>query len=325
MAQNYLVQQSFFALAKEVTWGTPVTPPTIFIPMLQPKWTPKLKWLPDISMVGSPSETRDYVPGKRNDEVSFKHNMYLDSYGAVMLGLLGGPDTVTGTGPYTHTIKLLNNVSVASQPPSYTMYYFDSSQARQIPGSKLGSLDISWNADGAVECTSNWIGGFEADVSTPTNTPSTANFVPGWDVAMSVGGSPFLIFVSGSINITRGTQAIFTSDGTQAPHYVFTGAIEVKGKAKLLVEASGFNPFSGSNSALQRNQLLATIVFTDPVSSNTLTLTMTKTQFTNPVIDAGSKYLLADCEFEAIANTTDAASGISPISAVLVNSQAAAY
>jgi hypothetical protein len=323
---DYLVQQSFLVGAKETSWNTPVTTPTFSIPLLQPKWSPKLKWLPDVSMVGSPTETRDLVPGKRYDELTFKSNMYTDSIGNQLLAVLGAADVVAGTGPYTHTFKLLNNGAVGSQPPSYTLQYYDSSVTREIAGARLATFDIAWSADGAVECTNTWQGAIESDLTaTPTNTVSTKHFVPGWSVGITTGGTAFTIMVSGNISITRSTEPIWVSDATQGPHQMFDAAIKVSGKVKFVVETSGFNPFTGSNSAMVRNQLVTVITFTDPVSNDSVALTMSACQFMNPTTDAGSKYYQVDAEFEAVGNTTDAVSGISPIAAVLTNGQSTAY
>lgn len=319
MPIDYLVQQSFLAGAKETTWGTPVVTPTFWIPIMDAKWSPKVKWLPDTSMVGSPAVTRDLVPGKRYDELTFKSNMYLDSIGNQLLNILGA-QTVTGTGPYTHTFKLLNNGAIGSQANSYTLQFYDSVQARELAGAMLQSLEFSWSADGGVEINNTWLSTAESDVTTPTNTPTTTNFVPGWNLGVSLGGSASNLMISGSLKIDRATAPIFVSDATQAPHLVFATAIKVTGKVKFLVETGGFNPFSGSNNAVSRNQLATVLTFTDPVTSNSLAFTMSKCQFINPSTDSGSKWYQVDAEFEGVSNTTDASTGISPIQATLINS-----
>ena len=319
---DYLVQQSWMGIGKETVYGTPVAP-GFFIPMMSPKWKPTLKWLPDNSMVGSPALPRDEVPSVRFDEFSMKHNLYMDSIGNELLGILGAADAISGTGPYTHLFKLLNNGAVGSQPPSYTIGYFDSFTQRQLTAGRMASLDLSWSADGAVEVTPTWICNPETDVTNLTNTPTTASFVPGWDIVITIGTTQSLIMVSGSINITRGTASIFTSSGSQSPHLNFAGPITVKGKAKFLVEAGLVNFFGATG--MTRDQLPVIVTFTEPVSGNTLALTSTNAQFINPVIDPGQKYLQADVEWTAVCDTTDAVSGISPLKATLINSQSSAY
>src|SRR6185437_3869522 len=198
----------------------------------------------------------------------------------------------------THTIKLLNNSATASQPPSYTLDFFDGSVVRQVAGCRMPSLNITWSADGTVDCTSSFIGMPFTSPSAPTNTQSTAHMVPGWGVTISVGGTSSLTIVSGSLDITRvGTDPIFT------------GTIQIKGKGKFLIE-SGDSTFSYAN-ALSRDQQATVLTFNEPVSAGTLAFTLTNTQFMDPKPDLSKKWLLADCTFEGVADSTDASSGIS--------------
>ena len=233
---DYMVQQSFVGVGKETVYGTPVVP-GFWFPIQSPKWTPKLKWLPDNSMVGSPTETRDLVPGVRFDEFTCKHHLYLDSIGNELLGILGADDVVTGTGPYVHTFKLLNNPS-GSQMPSYTIDYFDASQTRELSASRMATLELAWSADGDVEVTPTWICNPESNIDLPTQTLSTATFVPGWNLSVTINGVQSNIMVSGSLTISRGTASIWVSNGQQAPHINFAGPISAKGKAKFMVETS---------------------------------------------------------------------------------------
>lgn len=318
---DYSVYEGFFGFGRETTWDTPVVP-GFWVPYQTPTWDPTEKWLPDNSLAGSPVMTRDLVPGVRYDKMGLKHYMYLDSIGNLLLAALGAADAVTGTGPYVHTLKLLNNA--ASQTPSYTLNYFDGSITRQMAGARLASMNITWSGDGTVDITSTFIGMPQTNPSEPSITPSTAHFVPGWGVTLSVGGTASATIVSGSIDITRvDTAAIFTATNQQAPHNIFSGPLQVKGKGKFLVE-SGDTTFSYAN-ALGRDQQINVLTFTEPVSADTLALTMSAVQFTDPKPDTSKKWLLADCSFEAVADTTDAVTGISPLAAVLTNNQSGAY
>jgi hypothetical protein len=317
---DYLVANSFFGLGAETTWDTPVMP-GFWIPMLDPKWTTKLKWLPDEALYGSPAHNRDQVPGPRYDEFSIKHSMYQDSIANFLRAALGSTDTVTGTGPYTHTIGLLNSPTTGSQPPSYTIDYFDASQTRQLAGSRLNTFTLTFGADVAVEAVSTFVCMPETDVTLPTQTLSTAHFVPGWDMVLDLGTVQSAVIVSGELSIERQTEAIFTATGQQAPHNVFAGPIIVKGKVKFVLEG-GDATFANS---LVRDQFVAKLIFTDPVSAAAITFQMSAFQFMNPVLDISKKWLQVDAEFSAVDNSADALSGLSPLKAIVVNSQASAY
>jgi len=321
--QDYAPSNGYFGLGVETAWDTPVVP-GFWIPYKEWSWDPTLKWLADDSISGSPVVTRDLVPGVNYSKFSLKHKLFLDSIGNMLRGVFGGTDTVTGTGPYTHTIKLLNNSATASQPPSYTLDFFDGSVVRQVAGCRMPSLNITWSADGTVDCTSSFIGMPFTSPSAPTNTQSTAHMVPGWGVTISVSGTSSLTIVSGSLDITRvGTDPIFTGTNQQSPHNVFSGPLQIKGKGKFLIE-SGDSTFSYAN-ALSRDQQATVLTFNEPVSAGTLAFTLTNTQFMDPKPDLSKKWLLADCTFEGVADSTDASSGISPGAVVLVNAQSTAY
>jgi len=319
---DYLTQQSWFGVAKETTPGTPVTTPQFFVPMRSPKLAPKLKWLPDNSMLGSPSFTNDLVPGKRYDDFSMKHGLYMDSIGHELMAILG-VDNVTGTGPYHHKFQLYNNPVAGGQPPSYTLDFFDGYQMRQLAGSKLNTLELNWSADGEVEVTPSWICQPEVDVVTPVNTPSTAHFVPGWDLGVTINSVASGIMVSGSLTISRNAEPIFVSDATQGAHQLFSGYITVKGKAKFLLESGTINFFGATGMA--RSQMPVVFNFTEPVSGSTLTFTMSACQFMNPTNDPGQKYVQVDTEFEGVGNTTDAVSSFSPIQATLTIPQSTPF
>lgn len=317
---DYLVANQFFGLGKETTWDTPVVP-SFWIPMSDPKWTPKLKFLTDEGMRGSPVVDYDEVPGVRNDEFSFKHSLYPDSFANVLVAALGGVDTVTGTGPFIHTVPLLNNAATGSQPPSYTIDYFDASQTRQMAGCRLNTLSITFGADVATEANTAFIGMPETDISIPTQSVTTAHMPPGWDTTLQLGTVMSQVIVSGELNIERSTEAIFTATGQQAPHNVFAGPLSVKGKVKFVIE-SGDSTFANS---LTRAQQVGLLTFIEPVSAATIRLQMSAMQFENPVLDISKKWLMVDADFVAVANTTDTATGFSPLKAIVTNAQSTAY
>jgi hypothetical protein len=320
MPTDYLVANTFFGIGVETTWGTPVVP-GFWIPVMDPKWTTKLKWIADEAMYGSAAQNRDQVPGVRYDELSLKHSVYPDSIPNFMRAALGSADTVTGTGPYTHTIGLLNSPTTGSQPPSYTADYFDASQTRQLAGSRLNTFNMTFGADVGVEATTTWVCGPETDISLPTQSLSTAHLIPGWDMVFQLGTVNSQVIVSGELDIERNTEAIFTATGIQTPHNVFAGPISVKGKVTFVLE-SGDATFANS---LVRAQQAAKLIFTDPVSAAVITFQMSALQFQNPVLNIGKKWLQIDADFSAVDNATDAITGLSPIKCIAVNSQSTAY
>src|SRR6185437_5920646 len=85
-----------------------------------PSLSPALTWLKNDALVGSPVEQIDDIPSDRHDEFDFKGNVFADTFGALLMAVLG-QDTVTGTAaPFSHAIGLANAATTGSQPPSYT-------------------------------------------------------------------------------------------------------------------------------------------------------------------------------------------------------------
>jgi len=107
--------------------------------------------------------------------------------------------------------------------------------------------------------------------------------------------------------------------------------LEVTGKLMGLV-ATNADPWSTGTgaTALTRSQSALVVTFTDTndqsgATNNSITLTMTKTQFKMPKRTVGKEYTEIEVEFTAIANATDAISGYAPVKTTTSNGQSAAY
>lgn len=327
MSEPFLSAQSFFALAKETTRGTAVTPPTVFIPISpNPTLTPNLSWVDDDALRGSPVKTYDKIPSNRYDDYQFKGYVFADTFPNLMLGVLGGPDTVTGTvSPYTHKIPLLNSAATGSQPPSYTGYDIDqvvesAGAAKQFAGGQLAEVEVDFAATGALNYTSKFIANPFVEVATPTGTWSSEVFIPGWSATVSLAGTPVGVLEQGKVLVQRSTKSIFTV-GQQAPYTNFADVIQVTGDLTMLAITDDATLTNG----LQRLHQALVITYTDPVSSNTVAFQMSDTQFFNPKYERSKEYVQVTTSFEATANTTDAATGYAPITFTATNSQSTAY
>lgn len=318
----------FFGMGKEATRGTAVTP-SIWLPIeSNPTLTPTLTWLPDKSLRGSAVVQYDDVPSVRHDEFEFKGNVYADTFPALMLASLGGPDVVTGTvAPYTHKIGLANAATTGSQPPSYTGIDTDNilestAQAKQFTAGQLGDLSLDFAATGALTYSTKYFSNPFTEVAAPSNpTWSTAVLLPAWSGSITIGTVVSGVVVSGSLDIKRSTEAIPVI-GQQAPYRLFAGPVDVSGKLVFIAEAND----PTFENALTRYQQNLTIQFTDPVSSDTVTFQMSNVQLKNPKVSGSKAYEEITCDFQCNADATDAQNGgYSPILFTATNSQSAAY
>ena len=189
-------------LAKEVTYGTAVTPPTVWIPIDNPVHTPNLAMLTDTALRGNMAYAQAQVAGTISHDFTYSTNLYLDTCFYHFLGILGYPDAVTGSvDPFTHKTALLDTSD--GQPPSYTLYLFNGSEAWQMAGCKVTSLDVDIKPDGLITLTPAWKGSAAVKVTTPANTPSTALPVQGWNTTVTVASVGTSVYTGAKISLKR--------------------------------------------------------------------------------------------------------------------------
>ncbi|MHB1472408.1 MAG: phage tail tube protein [Dermatophilaceae bacterium] len=313
----------WIGLGKETTYGTVVTP-TIFPPVISPKWTPKITPLPDNALRGSMAETYGQVQGLRTDEITYKTYLYLDSLFPQLLGLLGGPDTVTGTAdPYTHTTSLLNTGN--GQPPSYTITYWDGTEAWQIPGAIVSEVQVAIKADALAEITVTWMGmpGSKAG-SAPTNTPGVTLPMPSWNTVITLGGTGEINYADLALTYKRVAKEIPTITGSQSPLAIYSGTFSVKGTLTGVYQAGATQDLA---SYLVNTQPGLTLT-TRPAGDTThgLILQHTKVAYDDALLEEGGDWVEVKATVTGIANTTDAtASGESPVKVQLLNAVSTAY
>lgn len=334
---TFLTANSYLGFAVEATRGTvnPAATP-YYVPVTSPQVSPMQKFLQDNALRGSAAMTYDQVQGVRHDEFDHKSYLYADTFPVYLRAILGGTDTVTGATYYTHTIKLLNSPSTGSQPPSYSILDFDGANYFTIAGAQASDLTLTYGAETAGDAALKWIGNPYAD-STSAAAPFTAlsisseHPIPTWDTTISVGGTQLTYIQTGELKIDRKTAPIFTM-GTQAPYQNFAGPVEVTGKFTALV-ASNADPFStptATGYALTRSPEAVVITLTSPnditsATNHSIQFTMSAVQFENVKRTRTKDYVELEVEFTANANSTDAATGFSPLQAVVINGQSAAY
>lgn len=314
-------------MAKEVTRGTAVTPPTIFIPISpNPTLDPKLTWVTGDYIVGSPVKTLDMVPSVEYDEYSAKGFVFADTFPNLMKGVLGGVDTVTGTvAPYTHAIPLLDTAATGSQPPSYTGYDVDqlvegTSAAKQFAGAVFATLDMTFAVTGALNWSAKVVGNPYTEVTVPTPSFSTEVFIPAWSATVTIATLGVHVLTAGKFTIKRTTKSIFTI-GKQAPYQNFADVIQVTGSFTFLALSTDTTLVKG----LTRTHQPVKLTFTDPVSTHSVEFQMSAVQYKTPKVDRSKPEVEVTTDFEAIANTTDASTGYSPITFKAVNAQSTAY
>ena len=333
----YASFQSYFGMNKEATRGTapawtngsaqwiPINP--------NPTLAPTLTWQVDDSLRGSPVGVYDDILLTNYVTFDFKGFVFADTFPALLLATLGGPDTVTGSvAPYTHYIPLLNDPQSGSQPPSYTCVDVDlieesgvSQNAKQFTAGQMVSLAIDYTATGALNYTAKFIGQQYTQIAKPTATWSTEALIPAYNGTFFLGGSQSYLLTKGTLMLDRKTSPIHTIQQTPSPYRLFAGAFVVTGTLEFLALADETNMLYGTEYIKQ----VMTLQFNGPLggayAGHYVYFHFNQVQLKNPKVMRDQPYTRVTVDFSAEANVQDAVTGFSPMYSNTVNGVSAAY
>lgn len=303
--------------APEVTFAAGGTP-AAFIPVKTMTPADKLIWLEDEGWRGAPAKTYGGTPGPLYAEYEWAGDVYADSIGYPVVGLLGDV-TVTGSAaPYTTAVATL--CSGNQQPPTYCLTDWNSNiTGYQLAGARMSELGLKFSGAGKLEYTA------KATIESNTVTASKPSFVntavpiiAGWRGVVQLGGATIGYVVEGEQNIKRAVEVIDTADGVQAPYYLFAGELTADGKLVIVMETDTWraNYVAGTSSSIDIN-------YTQGAGA---TLTQVKThcsaiRIEDAKVSRGKAYAELELTYVADFNSTDigASGGFSPIKVTLQN------
>lgn len=287
-------QLMWAGVAKEVTWGTAVTP-THFVPFTDFKPEDAIETVRDQGIRGAMSETYNVIQGTKQSTVSWTADVFPDSIGMFLLAMLGTDTVVGASAPYTHTFKLART----AQPPSLTHTHYNGTNIRQYSGHILDEVTIKFANGAPLEFSCKSTGKPSTTTTGITPTVTTALPLQGWQFAATLGGSATTNVVGFDITFKRKLYTQFAANNSQNVSAIVAGGLEVTGKLTL--------------DKIDDTELLAYLINTQqaleltgiqPGTNHQLKFTLTKCAFTNAV--QGSKEVVTlDVDFEGIDNTTD--------------------
>ena len=327
MATLFPSNLAWLGIAKETTYGTPVATPTVWIPVMNPKWTPHQTQLQDDALRGDMAKVHNVVQGTRYDTMDYDTYLYLDSIFPHMLAVLGTADTITGASdPYTHKTSLVNNTTSA-QPPSYTLNLFNGAESWQMAGSVLGKADVDLKANELAKLTANWTGLPAVKVANPANTPTTAKPWASWNTTITINSVAATNYSDAKLSYTREIEQIQTLDGNVAPYQVFVGPLMAEIQVTGIYQGYAGTPTDLSN--LLTNTQVPVVVKVNPVGDATHYAqwqhTLAAGDASEPKVNTG-KYVEIDTKYIGVANTTDATGGgSSPVQFILLTSASTAF
>jgi hypothetical protein len=306
---------SFLGIAKETVPGTPVAA-TAFLPVTQITPKDNLSLLDDKGYRGSLVEVYDQIAGVLNGTVDFDGDVFPDTIGFPLAGILGDLTTSGASAPFTHTFAVLNTGS--GQPTSYTLNDNYVAGNRQYPGAKFSELGFKFSADGLLTYSAKATTFGSVTVAAPTTSFTAVPPMVGWQGVAQIAGVTQTGLLDGEVTIKRSVTVLDSVDGTQAPAALWSGPVQVDGKATLIME---------DDTAL--TQYLTTVKpsidfnFTAGAGAAAvqLKLHMTKCSISAADITRGKDYIEVPITWTALANTTDigASGGYSPIKVTIQN------
>ncbi len=289
-------------LAKETTWGTGVAPTTAdqFVPLdSAPKQDDGIESIYDDGYRSRASQHQGYQQGNASSKFSFGSQWYPDVCGNWLMGIMGS-DGWAGGSPTTHPFSVLNT----ALPPSYTVqdyYGIAGTHSRSYTGLYFDTVTMSGTDKGPLKATVSLSGGKRGILVTkPSSTYTTAQPFLTWQGALTLNSVLSAKLVSYDLTLKRVVQPI-PAMGSQDPSAAGSFAFTASGK--MVFEATDDTEYLLYSTTAQA-AFPSVIVFTS--GTNTLTVTMTKTQFETPTnFDRSTAYLKTSASFQGIDNATD--------------------
>ena len=313
--------RSYLGIAKEVTPATPVDA-TNFIPINKDAFKPVdiINPLYDTGLRGSMAENYTYIQGRRYTEIDLGGPVFADTVGFWLGGIMGSVATTGSTAPFAHTVTLKNATGIGAdaQPTSFTLEDMYVANNRYYPGCKVTDFTMTFNSDGMLEYTTKLMGHPSTTTAVTAPTFSTVTPTPVWRGSVSIGGATVGYSTTGSVTMTRKSEAIFGIDTAQGPYEIFVGALDSTANFTFVMEND-----DELTRFLNNTQPTLNLAWQQGsgATATTVSFNIAKGAYTTAVIDRSADYVTIAVDVNAIATTTDAGAtgGFAPIQWYLQN------
>lgn len=307
--------RSVIGLATETIAGTAV-PPTVFLPVSNATPKDSVGQLVDKGWRGSQVTEYDVQAGVTSGTFDFDGDVYLDSIGYLLQGMMGDMTETGSAAPYTHTFALLN--SADGQPKSQTFTDFYGAGTRAYAGGMYSELSFKMNPDALLTYAAKTVTFGSTTASTPTPTFGSVAPLASWRGAFQVNGAPYTEVIDAELDIKRQVTVIKAVDNSQQPFSIWAGPMTVEGKATLIMEDDTYLTHYRN-----ADKVSLDILFTVD-ANDSLEFHMSKVNFSSADITRGKDYIELPVAFKAYGNSTDigASAGYGPLVVTLKNAVA---
>lgn len=296
-------------VAREVTPGTPIAAPTMFVPTDSPTYHLTQQPLVDTNLRGSMAGEFEQIAGMQFGTVTFKTNCYLDQAYFLLRTLLGYPDQVTGSSDqYTHQTAL-QNTGNNGQPVSTTVFWTDAAgRTMQMPGAQASSVKVTIKPDQLVQFDVTYIGLPAIDIAMPTNTPQTALPAPSWNTIIEIGGNPATQYSEISMEYKRATEPIMSVTGSQAPYAIFGGPVTVAGSMTSVYQ--GNTDINWVDFLANTQPVLSYKIAPVGDATHYIEVVHSKVAYDDVQVSGTNKWMEVKSTIKALGNTTDDIGGL---------------
>jgi hypothetical protein len=306
---------SFLGIAKESTLGTPVAA-TAYIPVDKPTPKDALTLLDDKGLRGSMVEVYNQIAGPKHSTFDFGGDVFPDTIGWMLAGVLGDLTTTGASAPYTHAMAVLNTSD--GQPKSYTLTDYYATGTRQYAGAKFSELGFKFNGDSMLTYSAKATAFASNTTTVPTPSFTSIPPIAAWTGAVQINGTPVTTVLDGEVTIKRPVTVIQPVAGSQNPGNLWSGPVSVDGKMTLVMEDDTqlTNYLNVTQPSLDINFAAGT-----GASAIQVKLHMSNVTYSAADIGRGKDYVEIAVSFAARANSTDVGTsgGYSPIKATIQN------
>ena len=294
--------------------------PTDYIPVTTIDPEDMYVSLEDKGMRGSVGDVYNLTQGPAHSEFSLAGDVFADTIGYMIGGVLGATDFTGGT-PNTHAFSAKNTTD--TQPTAFTLYDFDVAACRAYASSRFSEVAFKFNNEGLLTWTAKTSGMASGIVATPTTSFSTTAPLATWIGVVTIAGTVVTTLVDGAISIKRPVIPIQTIDGTQHPSKIWSSApVSCDGTLTFVIEDE-----TELLRMINNTQPSLDILFTTGTgaSQQQIQFHCTKAAYRTAKPNRGQDYVQLDVSFTGLANVTDATTagtGYSPIKVTLKNAKA---
>lgn len=307
--------RSYLGIAKESTYGTAVAA-TNFVPVSGVTPKDNVTLIQDQGWRGSMVDEYGETAGPISAELDFSGDVFTDTIGFPLAGILGDIASTGTAAPYSHVISVLNSGN--GQPSSYTINDNYAAGNRRYAGAKFSEVQISFAADGVLTHSTKAMTLGSAPTTAPTPSFSPIGQLPGWTGVMSINGSTVSGVTDGEVDIKRSVTVINAVDGSQTPLYLWSGTVAVTGKATLIMEDDTF-----LTQYLTNAQPSISVAFSQGTGASLtqISFQMSKCALQSADITRGKDYVEIPVAWNCVANVTDkgASGGYSPLKVTIQN------